>query len=565
MIRSFYSMRSLFFNTLLFFGLFNSCLEVFAVPVSLVSSSNDASGVIKYPIHVACECMFTLYVDGKYIGEGNKENYVPYGLITEWNDTKKYYPVISENEPKIVAFHGVGGQYPAFLNGFIMDMNDGKQYTRHEEWRCKYFSKTANKVAPENWFAFDYDDSDWVMAASYGANYQNNSFQIFENPRDSISLNAEWLWTEDNAASNIYCRKKNEHVSTIHVSQTSAPPPVQTSAPRPVQTSAPPSVQTSAPPSVQTSAPHSVQTSAPPPVQTSAPHSVHTSAPPSVQTSAPRPVQTSAPPPVQTSAPPVSQTIHTPPVQTSAPRPVLTSAPPPVQTSAPPSVQTSAPPVSQTIHTPPVQTSAPPSVQTSAPPPVQISAPPSVQTSAPPVSQTIHTPPVQTSAPPVSQTSAPSPLPLPKVIISPHIQIVIQNIKYSQRLSNAHLENLLRRIKLYNDEYILYRELTLARLHLRRHYKALLYDIKHVLEKHDTDDTDDTDDTHDKSYNKKTVKNIPHFIRSMHTLNASIKKIEQSIHFIKGNHKYILMKILNKLKMRYQEDTQKLFTFFNHD
>ena len=405
MIRSFYSMHSLFLNTLLFFGLFNSCLEVFAVPVSLVSSSNDASGVIKYPIHVACECMFTLYVDGKYIGEGNKENYVPYGLITEWNDTKKYYPVISENEPKIVAFHGVGGQYPAFLNGFIMDMNDGKQYTRHEEWRCKDFSKTANKVAPENWFAVDYDDSSWDMAASYGANYQNNSFQIFENPRDSVNLNAEWLWTHDNAATSIYCRKKNEHVSTIRVSQTSAP--------------------------------HSVQTSAP--------------------------------------------------------------------------------------HI--------------------------VQTSAPTVLQMIH---------------APSPLPLPKVIISPHIQIVIQNIKYSQRRSNAHLENLLRRIKLYNDEYILYRELTLARLHLRRHYKALLYDIKHVLEKHDTDDTDDTDDTHDKSYNKKTVKNIPHFIHSMHTLNASIKKIEQSIHFIKGNHKYILMKILNKLKMRYQEDTQKLFTFFNH-
>ena len=419
MIRSFYSMRSLFLNTLLFFGLFNSYLEVSAIPVSLVSSSNDASGVIKYPIHVACECMFTLYVDGKYIGEGNKENYVPYGLITEWNDTKKYYPVISENEPKIMAFHGVGGQYPAFLNGFIMDMNDGKQYTRHQEWRCKDFSKTANKVAPENWFAFDYDDSSWDMAASYGANYQNNSFQIFENPRDSINLNAEWLWTHDNAATSIYCRKKNGNIGTIRVSQTSAPP------------------------------------------------------------------------------------LH----------------------------------VSQTIHTTPVQTSAPSSV-----------------------SQTIHTTPVQTSAPP----SVPS---VPSIVISPHIQIVIQNIKYSQRRSNAHLENLLRKIKLYNDEYILYRELTLARLHLRRHYKALLYDIKHVLEKHDTDDTDDAgdaDDTHDKSYNKKTVKNIPHFIHSMHTLNASIKKIEQSIHFIKGNHKYILIKILNKLKMRYQEDTQKLFTFFNH-
>ena len=45
----------------------------------------------------------------------------------------------------------------------------------------------------------------------------------------------------------------------------------------------------------------------------------------------------------------------------------------------------------------------------------------------------------------------------------------------------------------------------------------------------------------------------------MHTLNASIKKIEQSIQFIKGNHKYILLRILNKLKIQYQEDTQKLF------
>jgi hypothetical protein len=411
-------MRSLFLNTLLFFGLFNSYLEVSAIPVSLVSSSNDGSGVIKYPIHVACECMFTLYVDGKYVAEGNKENYVPYGLITEWNDTKKYYPVIYENEPKIVAFHGVGGQYPAFLNGFIMEMNEGKSYTKHGEWRCKDFSKTANKVAPENWFTYDYDDSSWEMAASYGANYQNNSFQIFENPRDSINLNAEWLWTKDNTVANVYCRKKNGNIGTIPVSQTIHTTPVQTSAPPPVQTSAPTTVQTSAPPPVQTSAPHIVQTSAPTTVQTSAPH------------------------------------------------------------------------------------------------------------------------------------------PVPTIVISPHIQIIIQNIKYSQRRSNAHLDNLLRRIKLYNDEYKLYKQLTLARLHLRRHYNALFYDIKRVLEKHDTDDTYDT---HDKSYNKETVKNIPHFIRSMHTLNASIKKIEQSIQFIKGNHKYILLRILNKLKIQYQEDTQKMF------
>jgi len=474
---SLYRMPSLFLNTLLFIGLFNTFIGVYAIPVSLVSSSND--GEIKYPIHVACECMFTLYVDGKYVAEGNKANYVPYGLITEWNDTKKYYPVIYENEPKIVAFHGVGGQYPAFQNGFIMDMNHGKDYTKYNEWRCKDFSKTANKVAPENWFAHDYDDSGWAMAASFGANYQNNSFQIFENPRDSISLNAEWLWTKDNTVTNVYCRKKNENVGTIPVSQTIHTTPVQTSAPHIVQTSAPHIVQTSAPPLVQTSAPHIVQTSAP--------HIVQTSAPPLVQTSAPHIVQTLAP--------------HI---------------------------------VSQTIHSTPVQTLAPPPVQTSAPHIVQTSAPPPVQTSAPPP-------------------------PVPTIVISPHIQIVIQNIKYSQRRSNAHLDNLFRRIKLYNDEYKLYKQLTIARLHLRRHYNALYYDIKHVLEKHDTPDTHDTIPTDDKSYNKKTVKNIPHFIRSMHTLNASIKKIEQSIQFIKGNHKYILLRILNKLKIQYQEDTQKLF------
>jgi hypothetical protein len=445
-------------SLVLFVGLFAT--SVSAIPVQM--SDVGTVGSVKYPIHVACECMFTLYVDGKYVAEGNKANYVPYGLITEWNDTKKYYPVIYENEPKIVAFHGVGGQYPAFLNGFIMEMNEGKSYTKHGEWRCKDFSKTANKVAPENWFADDYDDSSWEMAASYGANYQNNSFQIFENPRDSINLNAEWLWTKDNTVANVYCRKKNGNIGTIPVSKT-----------------------------------------------------IHTT-------------------PVQTSAPSsVSKSIHTTPVQTSAPHRVQTSAPHRVQTSAPHRVQTSAPPttVSKTIHTTPVQTSAPSSV-----------------------SKTIHTTPVQTSAPHPVQTSAPHPV--PTIVISPHIQIIIQNIKYSQRRSNAHLDNLLRRIKLYNDEYKLYKQLTLARLHLRRHYNGLFYDIKRVLEKHDTDDTDDT---HDKSYNKKTVKNIPHFIRSMHTLNASIKKIEQSIQFIKGNHKYILLKILNKLKIQYQEDTQKMF------
>ena len=179
-------------NLVLFMGLFS--MSTSAVPVDHVIPIQTPVGAsIKYPINVACECMFTLYVDGKYVGEGNKENYTPHGLITEWNDTKKYYPVIYENEPKIVAFNGIGGQYPIFLNGFIMDMNHGKDYTKYTDWKCKNFVSTTSKVPPDNWFTFDYDDSDWSISTSFGKNYQNNSFQIFEMERSYIHLQAEWL------------------------------------------------------------------------------------------------------------------------------------------------------------------------------------------------------------------------------------------------------------------------------------------------------------------------------------------------------------------------------------
>jgi len=149
------------------------------------------------------------------------------------------------------------------------------------------------------------------------------------------------------------------------------------------------------------------------------------------------------------------------------------------------------------------------------------------------------------------QTSAPRPA--PTIVISPHIQIIIQNIKFSQRRSNTHVDNLFRKLSLYRDEYKLYKLLTIARLHLKQHYNALFYDIKHILEKQNIYDATPT-------IRKNPVKNIPRYLQSMHTLNISIKKIEDSIQFIKGNHKYILLGILDKLKIQYQQDTQKLLT-----
>ena len=627
--------HSLFLSTLFCIGLFNVCTQtqVYAIPVNLVPSRIEG---IKYPIHIACECDYSLYVDGKYVDQANKEvnivEIVEYGH-PGWNATKKFYPIIYDESPKIIAFNGVGSQFPGFLNGFVMDMHNGEDYTKYQEWKCTDFSSTVTRVPPNNWFTYDYDDSDWAMSASYGKNYQNNSFQLFEKEREGISLEAEWLWTSNNAVSNIYCRKKNENVKTIPVVlttvplQTSAAPTVsttihptvaQTSAPTTVsktihptvvQTSAPTHVSTTVHPThvsktihttvAQTSAPTTVsKTIHPTVVQTSAPHPVQTSAPHSVQTSAPHSVQTSAPHSVQTSAPTtVSKTIHTTVAQTSAPHSVQTSAPHPVQTSAPHSVQTSAPHSVQTSAPHPVQTSAPTTVsktihttvaQTSAPHSVQISAPTTVsktihptvvQTSASPthvsttihatpaqthapthVSTTIHPTPAQTSAPThvsktihptVASTTVPTPPTNYKIVISPHIKIIIQNVKYSRKRSYEHIDNLFRKLKNYNDDYTIYKQLLLTRYHIRKHYTTILHDIRKLLHS--------VSIHHNYDYTTQT----PQFVLSMQKLDNSIKRIEQSIQFIKGNHRYILLNILHKLKLQYQTDTQILLHNWN--
>ena len=268
--------HSLFLSTLFCIGVFNACTQtrVYAIPVNLVPSPGEG---IKYPIHIACECDYSLYVDGKYIDQANKEvniiESVEYGH-PGWNATKKFYPIIYDESPKIIAFTGVGNQFPGFLNGFVMDMNNGEDYTKYQQWKCKDFSSTVTKVPPSNWITYDYDDNDWAMSASYGKNYQNNSFQLFEKERDGISLEAEWLWASNNAVSNIYCRKKNENVKTIPVVLTTVP--VQTSVPTTVsKTIHPTPVQTSAPTRVQTHAPtHVSKTIHPTVVQTSAPTTV---------------------------------------------------------------------------------------------------------------------------------------------------------------------------------------------------------------------------------------------------------------------------------------------------
>jgi hypothetical protein len=220
--------------------------------------------------------------------------------------------------------------------------------------------------------------------------------------------------------------------------------------------------------------------------------------------------------------------------------PVVTS--PPLVTSAP--LVTTAPLVKTTVAHPPVTTTV----------------------THPPATTTVTHPHVTTTVmplvmpPPVSPTSPPSP-PI-------NIKIVINNIKYSQGISDKQLSHLLENVKFYNhpqyqskyrndhlDNNNLYRTVLNARLDLIRHYEVLLRHFEHLEHESHDEDTDYKIPRHssDDSTSKSNI------IQSMIKLNSRIKHIEDSIHFIKGNHKYLLLHILKNLKQQYKKDTMKIF------
>jgi hypothetical protein len=225
-------------------------------------------------------------------------------------------------------------------------------------------------------------------------------------------------------------------------------------------------------------------------------------------------------------------------VPTRAPIPVPTHAHIPVPTHAPI----------------PVSTHAPTSVPTHAHIPVPTHAPTPVPTHAPiPVSTTIH------STPSSSHTTNYN------IVISPHIKIIIQNIKYSQKHSYTHINNLLRKLKMYHDDFAIYRQLLHTRYHLHKHYNTILRDLHRLLDDDNDHDNDNDNDPITPHTNHKYVKKTPHFIHSMHLLDKSIKRIEHSLQFIKGNHKFILLNILHKLKLQYHTDTSRLLHKWNNN
>ena len=205
--------------------------------------------------------------------------------------------------------------------------------------------------------------------------------------------------------------------------------------------------------------------------------------------------------------------------------------------------------------------------------------------------------------PQITSTVAPVPPPAPATTSTVHppvsttihehpsinIKIVINNIKYSQGVSDKQVAHLLESVKFYNhnqyrNEYNydndnndhtghssrLYRTVLTTRLDIIRHYQMLVRRLEHLehlehFEHHsrdeDTNTNTNTNDYDDKlprhSVDDSTSKN--NIVQSMIKLNSRIKQIEDSIQFIKGNHKYLLLRLLRLLKQQYKKDTMKIF------
>jgi hypothetical protein len=133
------------------------------------------------------------------------------------------------------------------------------------------------------------------------------------------------------------------------------------------------------------------------------------------------------------------------------------------------------------------------------------------------------------------------------IIFSPRIKIIINKIKRSHSRSNIHISSLLQKIKLYHDDLKLYKKLLSIRIHLQEHYKTL---IRYALHQYPLNE------------HPHKIKVPQHFIKTLHKLNHMITDIEHNIKFIKGNHKYILLNILQKLKIIYKKDTHKYLRYF---
>jgi hypothetical protein len=206
------------------------------------------------------------------------------------------------------------------------------------------------------------------------------------------------------------------------------------------------------------------------------------------------------------------------------------------------------------------------------------------------VLKTTHHVPVTTAAnaPPTTIT----PLLKSEVKNIYNIKIIINNVKVSKDIIDKHMFNIFRYLhsvksdKNDNDNVDdklrreLYNIVKQTHTHIQSHYDRVVDYYKKLLrdQDQDQDGDDDTSDEYGRDEKgekrekgekneifKKSdsrLKKSSKIIESMMKLNHYIKVIEYKIHFIKGETRYDLLKILYSLKKQYQDDMIQMLKYF---
>ena len=125
----------------------------------------------EYPINIACNTDFSLYVDEKFVGQGSI-----------MNNTYEFNVEIIKENPKIIAIEAQNNNGSgAFIGNF------GNKPSKYQDWKCMDYT---NQKVPSNWYMYDFDDSKWDFSIPYGLNTNNNEWQINNEPRPNINNDA---------------------------------------------------------------------------------------------------------------------------------------------------------------------------------------------------------------------------------------------------------------------------------------------------------------------------------------------------------------------------------------
>lgn len=153
-------------------------------------------------INVYADNWFVMYINGEMVAV-DSINFIPHNVISV--DYLPTYPMTIAVMAKDNADPKTGMEY-ANTNvgdgGLCIKFSDGT--VTNANWRAKSFSrgpiggdtqqpKVQNEAMPENWFAIDFDDSQWSQATEYASDDVGPKQPFFEHD----FANAKFIWTED--------------------------------------------------------------------------------------------------------------------------------------------------------------------------------------------------------------------------------------------------------------------------------------------------------------------------------------------------------------------------------